>query len=172
MLASVLLINTPVMAAAVNAKDVIENYVTIAHAAYSDSLATANTLKGRIEAFVSSPSEETFQAAKEAWLEARIPYGQTEVFRFGNANVDEWEGKVNAWPLDEGLIDYVADAYEYEDGNKFATANIISGKEKIDTALLESYHEKGGSEANVATGYHAVEFLLWGQEISIMLSKR
>ena len=32
---------------------------------------------------------------------------QTEAYRFGNAIVDDWEGKVNAWPLDEGLIDYV-----------------------------------------------------------------
>jgi putative iron-regulated protein len=95
-----------------------------------------------------------------------VPYGQTEVFRFGNANVDDWEGKVNAWPLDEGLIDYVADSYEHEDGNEFAAANIIAGTEKIDAELLESWHEKGGSEANVATGYHAIEFLLWGQDLN------
>ena len=40
-----------------------------------------------------------------------MPYQQTEVFRFGNPIVDEWEGRVNAWPLDEGLIDYVAACY-------------------------------------------------------------
>lgn len=150
----------------VTAKAVMQTYTDIAHAAFSDSLATARTLKGHIDAFVKSPAEETHQAAKDAWLAARIPYGQTEVFRFGNANVDEWEGKVNAWPLDEGLIDYVAQTYEHEDGNEFASANIISGKETIDKVLLESYHEKGGSEANVATGYHAVEFLLWGQDLN------
>ncbi|KAG1660422.1 hypothetical protein GQR58_021977 [Nymphon striatum] len=106
------------------------------------------------------------EASKQTWLKARVPYGQTEVFRFGNVNVDDWEGKVNAWPLDEGLIDYVDNDYEHEDGNKFANANIIAGKEKIDIALLESFHEKGGSEANVATGYHAIEFLLWGQDLN------
>jgi putative iron-regulated protein len=150
----------------VKIQDVKENYTTIALATFSDSLNTAKRLKLSVDAFVSNPSEVNFKSTKKAWLNARVPYGQSEVFRFGNPNVDEWEGQVNAWPLDEGLIDYVATSYEHEDGNEFAAANIISGKEKIDVALLESFHEKGGSEANVATGYHAIEFLLWGQDLN------
>jgi putative iron-regulated protein len=166
LLAGSLFAGVPAFAADVSPKAVLETYTDIAHAAFSDALATAKTLQGRIEALVAGPSAETLQAAKEAWLAARVPYGQTEVFRFGNANVDDWEGKVNAWPLDEGLIDYVADSYEHEDGNEFAVANMIAGTEKIDAELLESWHEKGGSEANVATGYHAIEFLLWGQDLN------
>lgn len=150
----------------VSVADVKQNYTTIALAAFSDSLNTAKKLKLAVDAFVTNPSEANFKATKQAWLNARVPYGQTEVFRFGNPNVDDWEGQVNAWPLDEGLIDYVAKSYEHEDGNEFATANIVAGKEKIDIALLESFHEKGGSEANVATGYHAIEFLLWGQDLN------
>ena len=42
---------------------------------------------------------------------------QSEVFRFGNAVVDDWEGQMNAWPLDEGLIDYVAKDYQHALGN-------------------------------------------------------
>lgn len=165
-LAGTFLSAVPVFAADVSAKDVKETYTQIAHAAFGDSLATAKTLKGRIDALIAGPSAETLEAAREAWRAARIPYGQTEVFRFGNANVDDWEGKVNAWPLDEGLIDYVVDSYEHEDGNEFATANMINSEDKIDAELLESWHEKGGSEANVATGYHAIEFLLWGQDLN------
>lgn len=164
-LAGAFLSAVPVFAA-VSAKDVKETYTEIAHAAFGDSLATAKTLKGRIDALIAGPSAETLEAAQVAWRAARIPYGQTEVFRFGNANVDDWEGKVNAWPLDEGLIDYVVDSYEHEDGNQFATANMINSEDKIDAELLESWHEKGGSEANVATGYHAIEFLLWGQDLN------
>lgn len=165
LLTSTAVINTA--AAEATAKAVMENYANIAQAAFEDSLTTAKALQEKVNAFVASPSEETMQAAKDAWLVARVPYGQTEVYRFGNANVDDWEGKVNAWPLDEGLIDYVStDGYEHEDGNKFAKANVIAGKEAINTDLLQSYHEKGGSEANVATGYHAVEFLLWGQDLN------
>ncbi|PWQ92553.1 imelysin family protein [Leucothrix pacifica] len=150
----------------ISPKATMNTYVNIAHAAFSDSLSTAKNLKVAVDALVNTPSEETLTAAKQAWLAARVPYGQTEVFRFANPNVDDWEGKVNAWPLDEGLIDYVDTSYEHEDGNKFGQANIISGKEPINIELLESYHEKGGSEANVATGYHAIEFLLWGQDLN------
>lgn len=146
---------------------VIEQYSSIAYANYSDTLSSAKVLQSTINDFLAKPSAETQQAAKEAWLKARHIYSQTEVFRFGNPNVDEWEGRVNAWPLDEGLIDYVkTDAYEHEDGNKFATANIIAGTEPITAERLQSYQEKGGSEANVAIGYHAIEFLLWGQDLN------
>ena len=155
-----------VYAETVTPKATANTYVNIAHAAFSDSLSTAKTLKVAVDALINAPSAETQEAAKQAWLAARIPYGQTEVFRFANPNVDDWEGKVNAWPLDEGLIDYVDTSYEHEDGNKFGQANIISGKEAITSELLASYHEKGGSEANVATGYHAIEFLLWGQDLN------
>lgn len=169
LLASSLFAGISVSAADVSAKDVKETYTHIAHAVFGDSLATAKTLKGRIDALIAGPSAETLASAREAWRAARIPYGQTEVFRFGNANVDDWEGKVNAWPLDEGLIDYVVDSYEHEDGNQFAAANMIKSTgstDNIDAELLESWHEKGGSEANVATGYHAIEFLLWGQDLN------
>src|SRR3546814_6083146 len=68
------------------------------------------------------------QAARGAWVAARVPYQQTEVFRFGNPIVDDWEGKVNAWPLDEGLIDYVDDgAYGTEsDSNPLYAADIVA----------------------------------------------
>lgn len=150
-----------------SAQQVLAHYADIAYANYTDSLNSAKTLQTAINTFIEKPSAETQQAAKDAWLTARHSYSQTEVYRFGNPNVDEWEGRVNAWPLDEGLIDYVkTDAYEHEDGNQFAKANIIAGTEPITAALLESYQEKGGSEANVAIGYHAVEFLLWGQDLN------
>lgn len=161
------------------AADVLTTYADIAAAGYEDSLITAHALEDAIAALVAAPSAEALNAAREAWLEARVPYQQTEVFRFGNAIVDDWEGRVNAWPLDEGLIDYVDGAYGGPtDENELAALNVIasptfilSGTEidasVINAALLEeTLHEAGGVEANVATGYHAVEFLLWGQDLN------
>ncbi|SMR73055.1 putative iron-regulated protein [Aliiroseovarius halocynthiae] len=158
-------------------EEVVSNYANIALAGYEDSLATAKTLKASVEALASAPSDATLEAAKEAWLEARVPYQQTEAFRFGNPTVDDWEGKVNAWPLDEGLIDYVAADFGANDENPFSTANVIANAQlnvggatidaaTITPALLEGLHEVEGIEANVATGYHAIEFLLWGQDLS------
>jgi len=165
--------------AAPAAKDVLTTYADIAHAGYEDSLITAKELQATIDELVANPSAATFDAAKSAWLASRVPYQQTEVYRFGNAIVDDWEGKVNAWPLDEGLIDYVETGLygEESEENPAYTANVIanptltiSGEtidaSTIDTALLESLHEIDDVEANVATGYHAIEFLLWGQDLN------
>ena len=160
-------------------KDIVKTYADIAEAKYEDSLKTALTLKAKIDAFVKAPSAETLKAAKDSWVAARVPYQQSEAYRFGNAIVDDWEGKVNAWPLDEGLIDYVAKDYGTEsDENDLYVANVVASKSikiggkavdttKITKALIsETLHEAGDVEANVATGYHAIEFLLWGQDLN------
>lgn len=175
-MASVVVI--PAIANATVTKDaVVEHYADLAHSVYSDSLATAQTLDKAIGALITAPSQATLDQARRAWKRARVPYQQSEVFRFGNAVVDDWEGQLNAWPLDEGLIDYVSDDYQYELGNDGAKANIIANRsllvanQTVDTTeitpqLLADLNEIGGSEANVATGYHAIEFLLWGQDLN------
>ena len=88
-------------------KEVLETYSNIAEATYEDSLILAKELKETVMVLIAAPTEINLQLAKKAWIAARVPYQQTEAYRFGNAIVDDWEGKVNAWPLDEGLIDYV-----------------------------------------------------------------
>lgn len=158
---------------------VLETYADIAQAGYEDSLITAHTLRATVQALIEDPSEATLMEARAAWLAARIPYQQTEVYRFGNEIVDDWEGRVNAWPLDEGLIDYVAVDYgTVSDENAFYSVNVIAnpnltvGGRAIDaTAITPSLlsdvlHEADEVEANVATGYHAIEFLLWGQDLN------
>src|SRR5690606_5553436 len=87
-----------------DAEAVIATYADIALAKYEDSLSAARALDVAIDALIANPSAETLDAARAAWKASRVPYQQTEVYRFGNAIVDDWEGRVNAWPLDEGLI--------------------------------------------------------------------
>jgi putative iron-regulated protein len=165
-------------ALAVEKSEVVKTYADIAAAGYTDSLTTAQALQAAVAALIAAPSDETLKAAKVAWLAARVPYQQTEVFRFGNPIVDDWEGKVNAWPLDEGLIDYV-DANAYggpSEENPLSTLNVVAtpvfkiGATEVDAKAItpdtiRSLHEADGIEANVASGYHAVEFLLWGQDL-------
>ncbi len=176
--ASLLLLTTVLATPAFTAtpEEVTQTYANIALATYQDSLTTAQALQSAIAALIASPSDDTLAAARTAWLAARVPYQQSEVFRFGNPIVDDWEGRVNAWPLDEGLIDYVAPAEAGE--NALALLNVIatptftlSGTEidasKITPALISTtLHEADGIEANVASGYHAIEFLLWGQDLN------
>lgn len=160
-------------------KAVIKTYSDIGLAKYEDSLTTAKALDAAVDALIAKPSQETLDAARTAWKAARVPYLQSEVYRFGNPVVDAWEGRVNSWPLDEGLIDYVDKSYGTDsDQNALYTANVIANKEieidgkKVDASKLTkeflsgSLQEAGGVEANVATGYHAVEFLLWGQDLN------
>ncbi|MCA0994501.1 imelysin family protein [Alloyangia pacifica] len=165
--------------AATDKAEVIDTYADIAQAGYEDSLTTAKALQEAVAALVAEPSEETLAAAREAWLAARNPYQQTEVFRFGNPIVDDWEGKVNAWPLDEGLIDYVDETYGgATDENPFAASNVIANSTlelagaEVDASeitpelIADTLNEADGIETNVARGYHAIEFLLWGQDLN------
>lgn len=167
-----------VSAAEPTADAILKTYADIGLATYEDALTTAKALDAATDALIANPNDETLTAAREAWKASRPSYQQTEAFRFGNAIVDEWEGKVNAWPLDEGLIDYVDASYGTEsDENGLYTANFIANSKitidgtEVDAAeitpafLEDTLQEAGGIESNVATGYHAIEFLLWGQDL-------
>jgi putative iron-regulated protein len=160
-------------------KAILNHYADMALSMYEDTLISAGRLQKAVYRLINSPTHENLQKAREAWVAARVPYQQTEAYRFGNAIVDDWEGKVNAWPLDEGLIDYVAMSYgDSSDENPYYSANVIANPKlmlsgrtidatSIDKQLLsEGLHEVDGIEANVATGYHAIEFLLWGQDLN------
>jgi len=107
-------------------KAVVAHYAALASAVFNDAASTGKALQSAVDALLAAPSEATLSAARTAWLAARVPYMQSEVFRFGNGVVDDWEGQLNAWPLDEGLIDYVASNYPHALGNPGATANIIA----------------------------------------------
>ncbi len=158
---------------------VLTTYADIAAAKYADSLSTAQVLQQAVAALIAAPSDATLTAARTAWLAARVPYQQTEVYRFGNAIVDEWEGKVNSWPLDEGLIDYVDASYGGPtDDNELAALNIIANPvlniagQQVDATditpalIADTLNEADGVETNIARGYHAIEFLLWGQDLN------
>ncbi|MEC8100101.1 MAG: imelysin family protein [Pseudomonadota bacterium] len=159
-------------------RSVIINYSNIAEQKYNDSWKLAKMLLFDVKNFLKNTTEPNFKKVKTSWLEARKVYQQTEVFRFGNPIVDDWEGRVNAWPLDEGLIDYVNVSNYYPSENDFSNFNVISNKQmKVEGNLIDAsiinidllknkLHEIGGNEANVAIGYHAIEFLLWGQDLN------
>ena len=137
----------------------LSNYATLAWYLYSDSVKSAVQLNMAIYRFRKDPSAETFAAAKETWVEARKIYGRTEVYRFSEGPIDnmELEILINAWPIDESYIDYTRD-----DPNS-GIVNNPNWLPKISSLGLRKLNEAGG-EANISTGWHAVEFLLWGQD--------
>lgn len=164
--------------------DLLSSYSNIALANYSDAIKDAKQLNLAIKNFADNPTKNSLVLAKTAWLKSRESYGQTEIFRLSNGPIDAedgWvanaygalEGQLNAWPLDENMIDYTVDA-----NMKKTSGNIIDTKGKfnpggeestvvdvttISVDSLTSLNENGG-EANVSTGYHSIEFILWGQD--------
>ncbi len=165
-------------------QDLLTAYADQAWDGYSQATVDAADLQEAVIRFADTPSTATFQDAKDAWLNARESYGVTEIFRLSNGPIDAedgWvaevyggpEGQINAWPLDENMIDYSIDA----DGRR-TSGNIIdtSGTfnpggddaqpvdvDTITPDAIAALNENGG-DANVASGYHAIEFLLWGQD--------
>ncbi|MEN0045640.1 MAG: imelysin family protein [Bacteroidota bacterium] len=142
-------------------KAAAENYAEIVSTSYQDSYDEAKKLKELIDAFVANPSAAGLEAAKKQWLKARIPYGQTEAYRFYGGPIDDDdgpEGLINAWPMDENFIDYV-------EGD--TTAGLINDPTtypEITKEVLTKLNESI-SEESIFTGYHAIEFLLWGQDL-------
>lgn len=141
-------------------KESINSYSEHVHSSYNETLRRGVLLQKAIHAFTAEPSVMTQTVAKETWKYAREAYGQTEVFRFYNGPIDRDggpEGHLNSWPLDEGYIDYVKGA------PNVGIINNTADFPEITKDLLESLNELDG-EKNISTGYHAIEFLLWGQD--------
>lgn len=157
-------------------KEVQATYLEIAHSVYKDSLTGAKHLQNSLENFIAAPTEDNMNLAKEAWaINARLPYSPSEIFRFVNGPIDfepindgvttflesinfeGVEGLVNAWPLDEAYLDYVQGDL---------SAGLINDRSiAINPEALIQMNERDGEKA-ISTGYHAIEFLLWGQDLS------
>jgi putative iron-regulated protein len=144
--------------------NVVKNYCEIVYASYEDSYNKAIDLQTAINTLVATPTQTSFDAARTAWLAAREPYGQTEAYRFYDGPIDDAdgpEGALNAWPLDENYIDYTRD-----NAGVVSNTGIIhdlTNFPNITTSVLSGANEVGG-EKNISIGYHAIEFLLWGQD--------
>ena len=146
----------------------IGTYAKIVSANYNDTYRTAVTMQNKINSFLNSPSQKTLENAKKSWLYARVFYGQTEAYREANGPIDNEdllgiEGQINAWPLDEGYIDYVA---TNSSGTKTIQKGLIGDTsfELTESNLIAKNED--GKDDNISTGWHAIEFLLWGQDLN------
>jgi putative iron-regulated protein len=146
-----------------NTPEVKEQYASMILANYKDALKDAESLKQKIELFIANPTEQTHKGAKDAWLNARESYGESEVYRFWAGPIDDDngpEGALNAWPLDEGFIDYVYDGTQNTNNGLISDANFELTQANI-AGKNESVDEK-----SISIGFHAIEFLLWGQDLN------
>jgi putative iron-regulated protein len=136
----------------------ISHYAELLEAEYEDSLELTRDMQNAIEKFLKNPSAENLAAARQAWTDCREPYMQTEIGRFYDGPIDGIEGFINAWPIDENYLDYTV-------GSPGAgIINQVDAYPQITLDVLVGTNEKEG-EKTVSTGYHAIEFLLWGQDL-------
>ncbi len=168
--------------AAALSEEVVGTYADIGLAGFQDALTAAQRLDAVIDALLAAPGEQTLKDARAAWIQARIPYQQAEVFLSGDKVADSREGRIHAWPPDEAMIDY-ADASGYgalqPDDKDYDVSNAIAGKQlnvggrivdagSVSADLLnEVLREAGGDAADALVGFNAIEFLLWGQDSGI-----
>lgn len=139
------------------AKRALTTYADIAFASYSDAARGAKALLDAVDAFTAAPSASGLATAREAWVAARKPYLQTETFRFYDGPIDRVETLVNTWPIDESYV---------EAGVAGKAPGILENTAKFPTLtadLLASLNAKEG-ETSISTGYHVIEFLLWGKD--------
>jgi len=137
--------------ARVSPAPMLSHYGVQVFATYTDTLARTRQLREAVSRLVAAPSSATLVAARQAWLFARERYALTEAFRFYGGPIDGEAGpepRINSWPVDESYIEGLV-------GRRWFT---------IDNAALADVNQQGGEE-NVATGWHAIEFLLWGRDV-------
>ncbi len=137
------------------AGDEIAAYVRGVEASYAASAAAASDMAKAIDAFLADPSDATLAAARKAWTAARPAYLVTEAYRFYDGPIEAIEGEINSWPMNEAFIDYVVGKPD---------AGIINQNDPISIATL-LISNQATDESDVTLGWHAIEFLLWGQDL-------
>ena len=135
----------------------IDAYIDLVASSYKKAADDSKTLASAVDAFLAAPSDDTLKAARAAWVAARPSYLKTETFRFYDGPIEEVEGAINAWPMNEAYIDYVEGK---ADAGLINDASFKVGLEDIEKS------NQSKDEADVTTGWHAIEFLLWGQDLS------
>jgi putative iron-regulated protein len=141
---------------------IVRSYSENAHRLYRECGSSVEVLAAAVATLGKEPTEANLTRAREAWVRGRAIYGRTEVFRFYDGPIDNpvdgVETLVNAWPIDESYIDAVPG---------FPKSGIIHDSVRypiLSEVVLTLANERGG-EANVSLGWHAIEFLLWGQDL-------
>ena len=143
---------------------VAKRYADLVHAAYGTSVASAEQMRERIDGFLARPTEARLrQRPRGPGSTPATTTSSPSRYRFYGGPIDDPktgpEGLINAWPMDEAYVDYVS-------GD--AKAGIVNDRAtypKITEDVIVESNEKGG-ETNISSGWHAIEFLLWGQDRS------
>ena len=116
-----------------------ENFINeIVISLFSELDAQAGNLSSALMRLDADRSSSNLEAAKAAWIAARIPWERSEAALFGPADIFGIDPAIDSWPLSEGDLNRVLGS-----SSNFSEQSV---------AQLE----------NTLKGFHAIEFLLFG----------
>ncbi len=130
----------------------IERYAALAHESYQAASEAAHELEDAVGALLDDPTEASLAAARGAWLKARVAYMETEPLRFYGGPIDgpgDAIAHIDPWPIDERFVEGLV-----------GDPRIAITRQ----TLRDPPGAHGPGEA--ATGFHVIEFLLWGRDKS------
>ncbi|MDI7195989.1 imelysin family protein [Leptospira santarosai] len=157
---------------------VVDRYLKLGYESYDQSYKDAVNLQTAVTAFAANgnPTPAEHANLKNLYIIARASYLVTEAFRFSSGPIDnvdvlgcgsnadgsgeeECEGVINSWPLDESAID-----------NHIAAAGAQMNYEAIlavnGNAGAHNGAQDNDDETAITVGWHAIEYILWGQDLS------
>ncbi|MGQ8867556.1 imelysin family protein [Myroides sp. TSA_177.3] len=105
---------------------------------YRDLNDKANALRKAISNFTANATDANLELAKQAWIETRKPWEQSEGFLYGPVDTEGIDPAMDTWPVDVEAMN-----------------NILRSNQAITASLISSNNE--------ARGFHLIEFLLWGE---------
>ncbi len=117
--------------------DFADQVVVASYALLADRIAALGTA---VDALAADPSQENLEAARQAWVDAREPWEQSEGFLFGP--VDSWgyDPALDSWPVNRTDLDQV-----------------LASGDPLTTEYV-------GNLQPTQKGFHTIEYLLFGED--------
>ncbi|MDI7155831.1 imelysin family protein [Leptospira santarosai] len=156
---------------------VVDRYLKLGYESYDQSYKDAVNLQTAVTAFAANANPTAAEHAnlKNLYIIARASYLVTEAFRFSSGPIDnvdvlgcgsnadgsgeeECEGVINSWPLDESAIDHHI--------NNNAAINYAAILAVNGDAAANNGADDNDDETAITVGWHAIEYILWGQDLS------
>ena len=128
-------------------QEIIDNYVDIVVLpTYKDLNEKNSALYTAVLNLQKNPSDKNFEAACDAWMDARQPWETSEAFLFGPVSELGLDPNMDSWPLDE-------------DGIK----GILASQKWSDLDWSGDYDEENEAieAAQSLRGFHTLEYLLF-----------
>lgn len=124
---------------------IIANYVDVVVLPTYKELKDKNKLLlNAVNSLTANPTNARFEAACEAWLNAREPWEKSEAFLFGPVDEFGLDPNMDSWPLDQNGIVQILNSKSWGD--------LVWGDDDDDEAITASQNVRG---------FHTLEFLLF-----------